>query len=111
MRFLTTLAGEKMEGFELRRGDAILGIVTLDPAECDFPWQGGWLEPAPAFAEVEPLFQEWERRLEAEDYGEASEAVFEQIIRPGIRLIPLAGGESQEVGGIRIDAVGRVIWR
>jgi hypothetical protein len=47
-----------MARFELLRGDASLGIVALDAAECDFPWRGGWLEPTPAFGEVEPLFQE-----------------------------------------------------
>lgn len=100
-----------MERFELRSGESSLGVVTLDPAECDFPWLGGWLVPAAAFAEVQPLFQEWERLLEAEDFGEASEAVFEQIVRPGIRLIPHTGGPPQEVSGIRIDAERRVFWR
>ena len=100
-----------MARFELLRGDAALGIVTLDLAECDFPWRGGWLEPAPAFAAVEPLFQEWELLLEAEDFGEASAAVFGQIIGPGIYLRPLGGGAPEEVHGIRIDADRRVIWR
>jgi hypothetical protein len=100
-----------MERFELLRGETILGVVTLDPAECDFPWRGGWLEPAPCFSEVEPLFQESERLLEGEDFGNTWEEVFEQIIRPGIHLGPLTGGARQEVGGIRIDARRRVIWR
>jgi hypothetical protein len=100
-----------MEQFELLRGDTVLGVVDLDPAECDFPWQGGWLKPSPSFGEVAPLFQEWEPLLEVEDYGEVSEAVYEQIIRPGIRLRPLAGGLLREVDGIRIDAAHRIIWR
>jgi hypothetical protein len=99
------------EQYELLRGDAVLGVLTLDPAECDFPWKGGRLEPAPEFAKVEPLFQEWERLLEAEDYGPASEAVLEQIIRPGIRLRQVGGVQSEEVEGIRIDGEHRVIWR
>jgi hypothetical protein len=49
--------------------------------------------------------------LEAEDFGEASEAVFEQIIGPGIWLRPVGGGAPEEVQGIRIDANRRVIWR
>jgi hypothetical protein len=100
-----------MEQFELLRGNTVLGVVDLDLAECDFPWWGGWLKPSPSFGEVEPLFQEWERLLEVEDYGKASEAVYEQIVRPGIRLRPLAGGALQKVDGIRIDAANRIIWR
>jgi hypothetical protein len=100
-----------MARFELLRGDVVLGIVTLDPAECDFPWRGGWLEPAPAFAEVERLFQEWERLLEAEDFEEASEVLFEKIHGPGLWLRPLGCGAPEEVQGIRIDAEHRVTWR
>jgi hypothetical protein len=100
-----------MERFELVRGDAVLGVVALDPAECDFPWRGGWLEPAPGFAAAEPLFRAWERLVEADQLGEEAEAVIQEIVRPGIRLRPLVGGPPQEVEVIRIDADRRVIWR
>lgn len=99
------------DSFRLLRGDAVLGIVTFDPKECDFPWKGGWLKPTDAFAQVEPMFREWDRLLEAEEYGGA-EALFEEISRPGIRLQPLEDDRvEEEILGIRIQTGNRVIWR
>ena len=48
---------------ELLRGDIVLGVVTRDAGASDFPWLVGWLEPSPAYAQVEPLFAEMSRLL------------------------------------------------
>jgi hypothetical protein len=100
-----------MTQYELLRGDVSLGIVTVDPAECDFPWKGGRLEPTADFAEIMSLFREFERLLDAEDLGAACESAHERIMEPGICLRPLDGGEPEEIMGIRIDAEHMVQWR
>ncbi len=44
--------------FELYRGDVFLGIITLAPDECDFPWLVGYLESSPEYTDVKALFDQ-----------------------------------------------------
>ncbi|MEV7228074.1 MULTISPECIES: hypothetical protein [Polymorphospora] len=44
------------EVWQLRRGDEVLGEITVTDA--DFPWLGGCFAARPGFAEVAPLFAE-----------------------------------------------------
>jgi hypothetical protein len=83
--------------YQLFRGDTLLGTLTVQPNLCDFPWYGGRFEPAPDYAEVEPLFNKELRLLDAEDY-ETWESIWAQIDLPRLALLPLNGGE-------RIDEV------
>ena len=96
--------------FELLRGDAVLGVVTLDTGESDFPWLVGWLEPAPAYAAVEPLFAEMSRLLEDDGFTDESGELHERVMAPGVRMRLLPGGDVSEVVGISIED-RRVSWR
>lgn len=84
--------------------------MTVDPAESDFPWLAGWLEPSPGYASVEPLFAELSRRLEDEGFTDESSELLERIMQPGVRLVSLADSEVTEVDGINIEGL-RVTWR
>ena len=95
---------------ELLRGDIVLGVVTLDAGASDFPWLVGWLEPSPAYAQVEPLFAEMSRLLEDEGFTDESDESDERVMEPGIRMRSLPDGEWSEVVGISIER-GRVSWR
>ena len=102
--------------FELFRGDVLLGVVTLAPAECEFPWQVGYLVPSPAYGEVKSLFDreaEASRAAYESDSVEAwraADEILAEVLEPGVRLKGPQGGESVEVNGISIDG-DRVGWR
>jgi hypothetical protein len=96
--------------YELVRGDTVLGVVTLDPDESDFPWFVGRLEPSPAYAAVEPQFAEMNRLLDRDGFDEESGELHERIMEPGIRVRSLPDGELTEVVGINIKG-RRVSWR
>jgi len=96
--------------YELSRGGIVLGVVTLDSAESDFPWFVGWLEPSAEYRTVKPLFDELDRLAENHGFEEAFDSIHEQIVEPGVRMRSLADGEVSEVVGISI-AGNRVSWR
>jgi hypothetical protein len=96
--------------FELLRGGTVLGVVTLDPGESDFPWFVGWLKPSPEYATVRPLFDELDRVLEDEGFNERSGELHERVMRPGVRMRSLPNGEESEVLGITVSGT-RVSWR
>jgi len=48
--------GRAGEAWQLRRGDEVLGDITITDA--DFPWLSGRFVPRPGFAAVAPLFAE-----------------------------------------------------
>ncbi|MFB7668555.1 hypothetical protein ACFC1R_32320 [Kitasatospora sp. NPDC056138] len=52
--------------WRLVRADEVVGEIVVE--EADFPWLSGRFTPGPAFAEVEPWFDESLALLEAEDY-------------------------------------------
>jgi hypothetical protein len=100
------------------RGDAPLGEVTIDPAECEPPWFVGVLEPAPGFEAVRALF---ERQADAVDrsFGEgpAAEAaeresmrVQAEILGPGVWAKWLDSDRTDDVTGIDVRG-SRVTWR
>ena len=95
--------------YELIRGQAVLGVVTFDPNQSDFPWLAGRLEPSPAYAEVEPLFAELSRS-ERDGLTDESDELHEAVMAPGVEVRSLPDGELSEVVGISIDG-HRVRWR
>jgi hypothetical protein len=95
--------------FELLRGGKVLGVVTLDSAESDFPWLVGWLEPTPEYAVVEPLFAEMDR-LEDEGCTDEADELHDRVMAPGVQMRSLPDGEVSEVIGINISG-RRVGWR
>jgi len=84
--------------------------VTLDTAESDFPWLVGWLEPAPEFAAVEPLFAEMDGKLDEDGLTDESIELHEQVMEPGIQMRSLQDGELSNIVGISIGD-RRVSWR
>lgn len=95
--------------FKLYRGNELLGLVQLVPQLCDFPWYGGLLEPAPAFAPYAPLFQQELAMLREERMDEWGE-VLAQIEGAGLSLVPLKSGIRVTDFLIHIDGL-EVTWR
>jgi hypothetical protein len=96
--------------FVLLRGGVVLGVVTLDPAESDFPWLVGRLQPSPAYDAVRPLFEEMDRMIATEGFNDESGALHERIMAPGVNMRVVEDGELVEVTGIHISG-SRVSWR
>jgi hypothetical protein len=71
------------EVWQLRRGDEVLGEITI--TEVDFPWLHGSFAARPEFAEFAPLFAEELKLTEAledsdaDDLNEAWEAAYHRI--------------------------------
>jgi hypothetical protein len=82
------------EVWTLRRGDDLLGRVTVD--DVDMFWLSGDWVPTPAFAEVAPLFAEEDRLSEEDDDGHAFDACWRRIWRLGVRLHDPEGREVPE---------------
>ena len=108
----------KPRKFDFFRGDVCLGVVTLAPNECDFPWFVGYLTPNSAFGEFKPLFDK-EAELsrlanDSEEYNEeaqdAADRILDDIMEPGIRFRAHHNGEWSEVLGLGIEG-DRVGWR
>ena len=102
----------------LYRGDVLLGEVAVASEECDFPWFVGYLEPAPAFEAVRPLF---EQQADAVDrsFGEGPAAeraeresmtIQEAILAPGLWARWAHSDEAVEITGIDVRG-RRVTWR
>ncbi len=106
--------------FELLRGKTVLGVVTLDQAESNFPWFVGWLKPSPAYDAVRPLFDELDRLLDDEpdapheqmvrDLRLRADALHEHILAPGVHMRAVDGGGVTVVTGIIISGI-LVCWR
>lgn len=101
--------------FELYRGGALLGVVTLAPDECDFPWLAGYLEPSAEYVEVRALFERESRASEAyesdyEDAAREADEALNEILAPGVRTRDLQSGAWEDVTGISIEGT-RVGWR
>jgi hypothetical protein len=94
----------------LLRGSVVLGIVTFDPSESDFPWYAGWLEPSPEYALIEPVFVEMNRLLDSDGLTEQAGKLAEEIMTPGISIRNLADQRLSQVVGINIEGT-RVAWR
>lgn len=95
--------------FELYRGAELLGTIELRAEHCDFPWYGGEFRSEPAFAALEPLFAEEIALIDREEMDAWGE-VWRQIEGPGLRLVPVGGGEPWVDPMIHIvDGVAR--WR
>jgi hypothetical protein len=82
------------------RGDATL--ARFEEYGVDMPWFLCSFEPTPEFAQVEPLFQQQERALEAEDW-DAAERVWQQM-SSRMTLVPDDAPEGQAIEYlIRLD--------
>lgn len=95
--------------FQLFRGAELLGTIELQAEHCDYPWYGGAFRAEPAFAPLEALFAE-EIRLIDQEQMDAWGALWRQIEGPGLRLVPVGGGEPMADPVIHIEA-GVARWR
>jgi hypothetical protein len=96
-----------MSAYRLVRSDVVLGVVTHDPSQDDFPWQGGVFSPTADFDDVRPLFEEELRLLNA-DQMDAWIPAWDNIDRVGLRLEPLSGGTP--ITNVLIHIDGAVAW-
>ena len=104
--------------FDLYQGDVCLGVITLSPSECDFPWFVGYLEPSAEYASVKPLFDR-EAELshianDADEFDEQAQndadALMDEIAELGIRVKSHHSDEWDDVLGLSITG-NRVGWR
>ena len=100
---------DKTSKFFLFRGDDLLGVVTQ--TYDDFPWHHGSFEPSPEFYAVKELFDKERTMLERTEFDvDHWENVWEEIIRPGLRLVPVDSGNSIDELLILIDGT-ETWWR
>ena len=78
--------------YHLLRGNTLLGSVNPDPEEDNFPWQGGTFVAFREFARVKELFDRELQMIEADEMDQWEE-VWAEIEGPGLRLVPINGGE------------------
>ncbi len=78
-----------MADFHLYRGERLLG--TLTRTDGDMPWHLGAFDPAPAFEEVRPLFDQELALLNADRMDEW-EAAWAEVEALGLRLEPVPAG-------------------
>ena len=76
---------------ELRRGAALLGVLSYQ--NTDQPFFGYRFEPTALFSEVQPLFDEELRLLNAEEM-DAWELAYNKIDALGLTLEPTDGGAA-----------------
>jgi hypothetical protein len=94
-----------MTRYRLIRGQDVLGLLTTQGS--DMPWLLGMFEPTPAFEEVQDLFQEELRLLDADDM-DAWAKVWNKIAEPGLRLEPTDGGEP--IADFLVHIRGQKAW-
>jgi len=98
----------------LYRGDTLIGIIDLDPANHDFPWFAGIFQPVDDFEIVRPLF---DRELELlnntsneDSEMDARDAAWEAISQPGLRIVSADGNEFTKDPLIHIEGT-KAWWR
>jgi hypothetical protein len=93
--------------YYLYRGKKLLGTITH--TSDDFPWHQGVFEPEPCFDEVKHLFNQELKLLENDELTDGKwDAVWTEITRPGLKLIPISGGKDIEKFLLHID--GEETW-
>lgn len=97
------------EVWQLRRGDAVIGEITV--TEADFPWLRGTLTPRDGFAEVAPLFAEELALTEAfeDDNSEETIAAWEAVHDQIAATMTLAG-PSGPVAEFLLHIDGTEAW-
>jgi hypothetical protein len=94
-----------MSDYRVYRGDELLG--TLTRTDGDMPWHEGTFHPTAAFAGVAALFDRERELLDADCIDECN-AIWEEIVAPGIWLEPLDGREMITECLLHIE--GRRAW-
>jgi len=95
--------------FLLYRGDILLGVVNH--THDDFPCHKGSFEPSQDFASVKALFDKEISILESDNCDlDEWEAAWTIITAPGLRLVPVGGGNTISEPLIHIDGT-ETWWR
>ncbi len=93
--------------YQLYRGSKIIGSVIH--TDDDFPWHNGIFEPTSDFIDVKPLFDAELKLVEDDDLEDDKwDALWTEILAPGLRLVPSSGGK--EINDFLIHIDGRKTW-
>jgi len=89
----------------LKRGEQLLGI--LRSYEIDFPWLNCKFQPTDDFLEIEPLFKEELKFLNADDM-QAWETAYSRVEALGLRLVDIKDGK--DIGEFLLHIEGDEAW-
>ena len=89
----------------LKCGEELLGI--LRSYDIDFPWLNCKFQPTVAFREVEPLFEEELKFLNADDM-EAWETAYSRVEALGLRLVDIK--EGKDINEFLLHIQGDEAW-
>ena len=92
-------------GFHLKRGEQLLGVLISKTT--DFPWVSCDFNPTAAFEEVQPLFDEELKLLEA-DLMDAWQSAYDRINALGLRLIDTT--DETDIGEFLLHIRGNEAW-
>jgi hypothetical protein len=84
--------------WELRKGETLLGFVTIYGG--DFPWHYAHFATTPAFADVKPLFDRAAQLLDSDD--EAWEDAYKAVDALDVRLVDQRTGRVVKPDGLFI---------
>ena len=95
--------------WELRQGNTVLGILTINQLDSDFPWYGCDFTPTSAIEPFRQLFdQEWEAN-ERLDW-DASDAALVELQQKGIVLVYMEDGEVTTDYLLHLNIDGKKGW-
>ena len=93
--------------YKLYRGDILLG--TLTHTKNDFPWHWGTFDATEQFALVKPLFEQEIKLIDDLDSNmQKWEEIWEEITKPGLRLI--SNMDNKEINEFLIHIDGTEVW-
>ena len=93
----------------LFRGDTLLGTITHDQGQDDWPWQYGSFASSPEFASARHLFDKGVRLLGARRNEEFAR-IWTEIQEPGLRMQMIGTNKILRGGLVHIDGE-KVSWR
>ena len=98
---------------DLVRGEVLLGSIDVKPGGADFPWSSGVFHPTPEFGTVRNLFAHELALLRANEGDNSAqwddwEAVYDELVGPGLKLRAADGGF--EDGDLLIHIDGAEAW-
>jgi hypothetical protein len=94
---------------QLFRGNTLLGIITHDPLQDDWPWQRGSFAADDGFASVKHLFEKELLVMRERRYQEFDKT-WEEIEAVGLRMQVVETGEMFSVSLIHIEGT-KASWR
>jgi hypothetical protein len=98
---------------DLVRGETLLGRIDVKPGGGDAPWSSGVFHPTTEFGPVRELFVRELAMLRANEADDSAqwddwEAVYDELVGPGLKLRTAEGGI--EDGDLLIHIDGADAW-